>query len=79
MTPRRTGPARSPKNARRHPGRVVRNARAPSDRTVVHRRSRLPGADLIFQMDADLSHNPEYLPRIAEGRLKHDVVIGSST
>ena len=24
------------------------------------------GADLIFQMDADLSHNPEYLPRIAE-------------
>ena len=35
------------------------------------------GADLIFQMDADLSHNPEYLPRIAEAAAQFDVVIGS--
>jgi dolichol-phosphate mannosyltransferase len=34
-------------------------------------------ADLICQMDADLSHNPEYLPALAEGAATHDVVIGS--
>ena len=28
-------------------------------------------------MDADLSHNPEYLPRIAEAAAQYDVVIGS--
>ena len=35
------------------------------------------GADLIFQMDADLSHSPEYLPAIAAGAANYDVVIGS--
>jgi dolichol-phosphate mannosyltransferase len=35
------------------------------------------GADLIFQMDADLSHNPEYLPSIAAAADAYDVVIGS--
>lgn len=35
------------------------------------------GADLIFQMDADLSHNPEYLPALAAAAVHHDVVIGS--
>ena len=34
-------------------------------------------AELIFQMDADLSHNPEYLPSLAAGARQHDVVIGS--
>jgi dolichol-phosphate mannosyltransferase len=35
------------------------------------------GADLICQMDADLSHNPEYLPSLAAAAAEHDVVIGS--
>ena len=35
------------------------------------------GADLIFQMDADLSHNPEHLPAIAAAAERFDVVIGS--
>ena len=35
------------------------------------------GADLIFQMDADLSHNPEHLPSIAAAASEYDVVIGS--
>jgi dolichol-phosphate mannosyltransferase len=34
-------------------------------------------ADLICQMDADLSHNPEYLPALTAGATDHDVVIGS--
>jgi dolichol-phosphate mannosyltransferase len=34
-------------------------------------------ADLVCQMDADLSHNPEYLPSLAAGAREHDVVIGS--
>jgi dolichol-phosphate mannosyltransferase len=34
-------------------------------------------AELIFQMDADLSHNPEYLPALAAGAATYDVVIGS--
>jgi dolichol-phosphate mannosyltransferase len=35
------------------------------------------GASLICQMDADLSHNPEYLPALAAATADHDVVIGS--
>jgi dolichol-phosphate mannosyltransferase len=34
-------------------------------------------ADLIFQMDADLSHGPEYLPALAAAADQADVVIGS--
>ena len=34
-------------------------------------------AELIFQMDADLSHNPEYLPALAAAAADYDVVIGS--
>jgi len=34
-------------------------------------------AALIFQMDADLSHNPEYLPALAAAAAEFDVVIGS--
>ncbi|HET7220322.1 MAG TPA: polyprenol monophosphomannose synthase [Vicinamibacterales bacterium] len=33
--------------------------------------------DLVCQMDADLSHNPEYLPALAAATDTHDVVIGS--
>jgi dolichol-phosphate mannosyltransferase len=35
------------------------------------------GADLIFQMDADLSHSPEYLPALAAAAADHELVIGS--
>jgi dolichol-phosphate mannosyltransferase len=35
------------------------------------------GADLICQMDADLSHDPKYLPALVEAAREHDVVIGS--
>ncbi len=35
------------------------------------------GADCVFEMDADFSHNPEYLPGFLEAIEKHDVVIGS--
>lgn len=41
------------------------------------RRALETGASLIFQMDADLSHNPEYLPALAAAAAEHDVVIGS--
>jgi dolichol-phosphate mannosyltransferase len=33
--------------------------------------------DLVCQMDADLSHNPEYLPALAAAAAEYDVVIGS--
>lgn len=36
-----------------------------------------PDIDLICQMDADLSHNPEYLPDLVNAAADHDVVIGS--
>ena len=34
-------------------------------------------AELIIQMDADLSHNPEYLPALAAATAEFDLVIGS--
>jgi dolichol-phosphate mannosyltransferase len=33
--------------------------------------------DYVCQMDADLSHNPEYLPELVAAAATHDVVIGS--
>ena len=33
--------------------------------------------DYVCQMDADLSHNPEYLPALVAAAATHDVVIGS--
>ncbi len=36
-----------------------------------------PDVDLVCQMDADLSHNPEYLPSLVAATATHDVVIGS--
>ncbi|MCC7008729.1 MAG: polyprenol monophosphomannose synthase [Acidobacteria bacterium] len=35
------------------------------------------GADAIVQMDADLSHDPKYLPDLLAGLADHDLVIGS--
>lgn len=35
------------------------------------------GADCVFEMDADFSHNPIYLPQFLSAIEKHDVVIGS--
>ena len=36
-----------------------------------------PDVDLVCQMDADLSHGPEYLPSLAAATTEYDVVIGS--
>lgn len=33
--------------------------------------------DLLFEMDADISHPPDALPRLIEAAVDHDVVIGS--
>ena len=68
--------------ARTHPGRVeVMHRTGPRGlgRSYIDglRHALKSGADLIFQMDADLSHNPEYLPRIAAAAAQYDVVIGS--
>ena len=35
------------------------------------------GFDLLFEMDADISHPPDALPRLIEAAESHDVVIGS--
>lgn len=35
------------------------------------------GADLILTMDADFSHDPQYLPAILEAARRYDLVIGS--
>jgi dolichol-phosphate mannosyltransferase len=68
--------------AREHPGRI----------DVIHRTGRRAlglsyvdglqhalgsGADLIVQMDADLSHDPAYLPALADATAQYDLVIGS--
>lgn len=33
--------------------------------------------DLVFQMDADLSHDPKYVPDLIRASAHHDIVIGS--
>jgi dolichol-phosphate mannosyltransferase len=65
-----------------HPGRIeVMHRTGPRGlgRSYVDglRRALETDAQLIFQMDADLSHNPEYLPALAAGAERFDVVIGS--
>jgi dolichol-phosphate mannosyltransferase len=67
---------------RKYPGRVeVLHRTGPRGlgRSYIDglKRALESGADLIFQMDADLSHNPEYLPALAAAAEKYDVVIGS--
>ena len=68
--------------ARAYPGRVEvmhRTGARGLGRSYIDglRRAVESGADLVFQMDADLSHSPEYLPRMAEAAREYDVVIGS--
>jgi dolichol-phosphate mannosyltransferase len=41
------------------------------------RRALDTGADLIFQMDADFSHDPKYLPDMAAAAADADLVLGS--
>jgi dolichol-phosphate mannosyltransferase len=68
--------------AAEHPGRVAvlhRTGPRGLGRSYVDglRHALASGARLIFQMDADLSHNPEYLPALAAAAADHDLVIGS--
>ena len=65
-----------------HPGRIeVMHRTGPRGlgRSYVDglRHALQTDAALIFQMDADLSHNPEYLPALAAAASEFDVVIGS--
>jgi glycosyltransferase involved in cell wall biosynthesis len=41
------------------------------------RRALAEGADVVVEMDADLSHRPEELPRLLEAARSHHLVIGS--
>lgn len=68
--------------ARDNPGRVeVMHRKGPRGlgRSYVDglKHALSSGATLIFQMDADLSHNPEYLPALAQAANEFDLVIGS--
>ena len=68
--------------SRQYPGRIeVMHRTGPRGlgRSYVDglQRALQTDAMLICQMDADLSHNPEYLPALIAGAAKHDVVIGS--
>jgi dolichol-phosphate mannosyltransferase len=69
--------------ARQHPGRVeVMHRTGPRGlgRSYVdglRQAIAQPDVDLVCQMDADLSHNPEYLPALAAAASEYDVVIGS--
>ncbi|MCE2540267.1 MAG: polyprenol monophosphomannose synthase [Acidobacteria bacterium] len=68
--------------AREHPERVDvlhRRGRRGLGRSYVDafRRVLASGADLVCQMDADLSHDPAYLPALVAAARRFDVVIGS--
>ncbi len=68
--------------AQQHPGRIeVMHRTGPRGlgRSYVDglKRALETDAMLICQMDADLSHNPEYLPALLAAAATHDVVIGS--
>lgn len=68
--------------ARENPGRVeVMHRKGPRGlgRSYVDglKHALACGAHLVFQMDADLSHNPEYLPSLAAAADRFDLVIGS--
>jgi dolichol-phosphate mannosyltransferase len=66
-----------------HPGRIeVMHRRGPRGlgRSYIDGLQKAiaqPEVALVCQMDADLSHNPEYLPALAAATADHDVVIGS--
>jgi dolichol-phosphate mannosyltransferase len=69
--------------AAEHPGRLFvmhRTGQRGLGRSYVdglQRAAAMPEVDLVFQMDADLSHNPEHLPVLAAAAADHDLVIGS--
>jgi dolichol-phosphate mannosyltransferase len=69
--------------AAEHPGRIEvmhRTGRRGLGRSYIDGLRKAVGMadiDLVCQMDADLSHNPEYLPALAEAAQSADVVIGS--
>ena len=68
--------------ARTHPGRIdVLHRTGPRGlgRSYIDglRHALKSGAELIFQMDADLSHNPVHLAAMAAAADDYDVVIGS--
>ncbi len=68
--------------AQRFPGRVEvmhRTGERGLGRSYVDglRRALQTDADVICQMDADLSHNPTYLSSLVEAAARFDVVIGS--
>lgn len=66
-----------------HPGRIEvmhRTGRRGLGRSYIDGLRKAIGmtdVDLICQMDADLSHNPEYLPALTAAAASADVVIGS--
>ncbi len=66
-----------------HPGRLEvmhRTGRRGLGRSYIdglRRALAMSDVDLICQMDADLSHNPEYLPALTAATATADVVIGS--
>jgi dolichol-phosphate mannosyltransferase len=64
------------------PGRIdvlVRTGRKGFGRSLLEGLSRAISskAELVFQMDADLSHDPKYLPEMASATRQADLVIGS--
>jgi dolichol-phosphate mannosyltransferase len=68
--------------AARFPGRVLvvhRTGPRGLGRSLVEglRRALDTDADLIFQMDADFSHDPKYLPDMAAAAADADLVLGS--
>jgi dolichol-phosphate mannosyltransferase len=69
--------------ALQHPGRIEvmhRTGRRGLGRSYIdglRHAIAMTDVDLICQMDADLSHNPDYLPALTAGTATADVVIGS--
>jgi len=68
--------------ARRHPDRVeVLHRDGPRGLGLAYvdglRRALASGVEAIGQMDADLSHDPSYLPALVAKLDEHDLVIGS--
>jgi dolichol-phosphate mannosyltransferase len=66
-----------------HPGRIEvmhRTGRRGLGRSYIdglRKAISMEDVDLVCQMDADLSHNPEYLPSLTAAAASADVVIGS--
>jgi dolichol-phosphate mannosyltransferase len=68
--------------ARQYPGRMSvlhRTGKRGLGRSYVDgfRRALQMGVDVAVQMDADLSHDPDYLPAILDASRQYDVAIGS--